>query len=235
METKTRNFNNPYYPYEKVQIGYNTLKGAELIPQKLLTYLLDLPDKYGYEPVDDNDRARVRFIKYLYYDEANPLAKPLPTREQKLSLLYDGSNPAITTEEDKRRHPKGYRLFGQNYTKPTEVSANTIVKCYMGRIIPRDDYKTMLGIVFEIVTNYALIDSVKTTVANRNYAIMQCIVEALHGVDLTGIGTVYFSKPAHGDSGMTLYHDEGDSSYVTLFMAIEWRESEYPNNVVQDW
>mgnify|MGYP003300989585 CR=1 FL=1 len=68
-------FDSPFYPYEKVQ-DFNTLKGAEEIPYKILMYLLDLPDRHGYEPVDDNSRARVRLIKYLYYDEPNPLARP---------------------------------------------------------------------------------------------------------------------------------------------------------------
>ena len=67
-------FESPYYPYEKVQTGFNTLRGAEEIPAKILRYLLDLPDWKGYQPVDDNSRPRVRLAKYLYYDDANPLS-----------------------------------------------------------------------------------------------------------------------------------------------------------------
>ena len=40
-------FDSPYYPYEKVQTGFNTLRGAEEIPAKILRYLLDLPDWKG--------------------------------------------------------------------------------------------------------------------------------------------------------------------------------------------
>lgn len=235
METKVRNFNNPYYPYEKVQPGYTTLKGAELIPYKLLMYLMDLPDKYGYEPVDDNNRPRVRFMKYLWYDEPNPLSMPLPTPEQKLSLLYNGENAMLTTEEDKKNHPKGYRLFGQIYVKPSEVNANAIVKCYMGRVIPRSEFKAVLGITFEVIMNYALDDSLKTMVHSRSYAIVQSIIESLHGVDISGIGTISFNKSQHGDTGLTTYHDEGDSTYYTLFMSVDWQESQYPVNVVPNW
>lgn len=236
MEIKTRNFNNPYYPYEKCNIGFTTLKGAELIPYRLLTYLLDLPDKYGYVPVDDNSRPRVRLIKYIYYDEPNPLAQPLPTPEQKLSLLYSGEKPAITTEEDKEKHPKGYRILPQTYTKPTTISAKVLLKCYMAREIPRSDYKIVLGVNFSTIINYALDNIMGTPVYSRGYAIHQCLVEALHGIDIAGVGTVHYSKPIHGDSGRpNPYHSEGDECYDDTFFAIDWQESQLPVNLVQDW
>lgn len=234
METKSRNFNNPYYPYEKPN-AFNTLRGAELIPYKLLTYLMDLPDKYGYQPVDDNSRPRVRLMKYLWYDEPNPLALPLPTPEEKMSMLYNGELAAITTEEDKERHPKGYRLMAQIYTKPSEMDARILLKCYMAREIPRSDNKTVLGVDFSIVMNYALDNIMKTPVYSRSFAIHQCLIEALHGVDMAGVGTIHYSKPIHGDSGFTLYHSEGDQVYTDTFFAIDWQESQYPVNVVPNW
>lgn len=97
---------NKFHPYEKVQPGYVTMAGAEEIPYILLTYLLDLPDRTGYEPVDENDRPRVRLAKYLWHDGALPLAQPLPTPEEKRSLLFDGTQPVLNTQEAKERHPK---------------------------------------------------------------------------------------------------------------------------------
>ena len=58
-------FESPYYPFEHVETGYGTFKGAEKIPKKIVNYLLDLPDRNGYTPVDDNARPRVRQIKYI--------------------------------------------------------------------------------------------------------------------------------------------------------------------------
>ena len=226
-------FDSPFYPYEKVQ-DFNTLKGAEEIPYKILMYLLDLPDRNGYVPVDDNSRARVRLIKYLYYDEPNPLAQPLPTPEQKLSLVYSGDVPHPTTIEEREKHPKGYRVMMQNYTMPSETDARVILKAWMARIIPRSDFKTVLGINFEVTINYALNNVMKTENFDRMYTIIQCIIEALHGVNITGIGTVHFNKVVHGDCGYTLYHTEGTSVYGNLFMAIEWQESE-PYPVVEDY
>ena len=36
-------FHSPTYPFERVQGGFLTFRGAEEIPHKLLTYLMDLP------------------------------------------------------------------------------------------------------------------------------------------------------------------------------------------------
>lgn len=218
-------FDSPYYPYQKVQSGFNSLKGIEYIPYKLLMYLLDLPDQYGYEPVDDNSRPRVRLIKYLYYDDPNPLALPLPTKEQKLSLVYNGENAEIDSEEDKKNHPKGYRIWPQIYTEPSELNARALLKIYMARDIPRDDYKTVLGVNFDLTLNYALDNITRTKAYSRMYAMHQCIVEALHGVNIAGVGTVHYNKAIHGDCGYTLYHSEGTQIYSDTFMAIEWRET----------
>lgn len=226
-------FDNPFYPYHKLA-GFNTLKGAEDIPWKIMMYLLDLPDKNGYEPVDDNSRARVRLIKYIYYDDPNPLSKPLPTPEQKLSIVYRGEDVSINTEEDKAKHPVGYRFMSQIYTMPSELDARILVKCWMARVIPRDDFNSVLGLNFEISVNYALDNLTKTTAYSRMYAIFQCIVEALHGVNIAGVGTIYFNKSVHGDCGYTLYHTEGTSIYGNVFLAITWSESN-PEDITNDW
>lgn len=227
-------FNSPYYPYERPAQGFNQLKGAELIPQKVLMYLLDLPDRYGYEPIDDNERPRVRLLKYLYYDEPNPLAQPLPTTEQKMSLLYDGKNAQLTTEEDFKNHPKGYRIYGQQYEMPSQTHAKVTLRCGMAREIPRSDYKTILGLNFQVITNYAFDNIMGTGVYSRTYAIHQCLVEALHGVNMTGIGVIHYNKSVHGDSGRTQYHDEGTNIYSDTFFAIDWQETTTPETI-QEW
>ena len=227
-------FNSPYYPYSKVDTGFNTLKGAEDIPYQLIMYLLDLPDKHGYVPIDDNSRPRVRLMKYLYYDEPNPLAQRLPTPEQKLSLVYNGKNAVLDGEEDKKNHPKGYRIWAQNYAEPSELEARALLKCYMGRTIPRSDQKTVLSVVFNVTMNYALDNIMGTNVYSRTFAIHQCLVEALHGVNLTGIGTIYYSKPIHGDCGYTVYHSEGTQIYGDTILAIEWQETT-TNEIVENW
>lgn len=225
-------FSSPYYPYEKVQTGYNTLKGADLIPGKLIQYLLDLPDKNGYEPIDDNTRPRVRLAKYLWYDDGNPLAKPLPTPAEKLSMLFNGDNAELTTAEDKTKHPKGYRVFGQQYWMQVNQNAKSILKCYMGRAIPRTDFRTVLGVKFQFDINYALDSVMHTDQFSKSYAVFQAVIEALHGVNIAGVGTLCFNKTMHGDCGYTVYHQEGNSIYSDWTMAIEWQESEEPVNKI---
>ena len=227
-------FNSPYYPFERVE-NFNTLKGADLIPEKLIRYLLDLPDANGYMPKDDNIRPRVRLAKYLWYDEANPLSKPLPTPQQKRSMLFSGDNAELTTEEDKANHPKGYRLFAQPYWMAASTKAKILLKCYMGRAIPRNDYRTVLGIKFQLDINYALDSIMHTEQMSKSYAVFQSVVEALHGVNIAGVGTVQFNKTVHGDCGYSVYHQEGISIYSDWTMAVEWQESEYPQNIVTEW
>ena len=226
-------FNSPYYPYEKVYSA-NTLYGAQDIPNQLIMYLLDLPDKNGYEPIDDNNRPRVRLIKYIYYDDANPLANPLPTPEQKLSLLYDGMNPDINTEEDKKIHPDRYRVYGQQYELQSPTEAKTMLRCFMAREIPRSGIKTVLGINFETIVHYSLEGNMSAGIYSRLYAIHQCLVEAFNGINMTGIGTIAYDKRIHGDCGRSTYHTEGGFAYQDSFFGIDWQETT-TDETIQSW
>lgn len=218
-------FASPTYPYERIQPGYNTMRGAENIPLQILTYLLDLPDADGYVPIDDNSYPRVRLAKYLYYDGANPLGQPLPTPAQKRSLLFDGDRPTLNTDEEKQRHPKGYRLYPQVYWGQSGLEAQTTLKCYLGRVVPWSPMQASVGLFFEILCNVNQENNTRTDAYSRSYDIEQCIVEALHGVNLAGIGVVEFSRPAHFDNASRPIHDDGTHVGRELHMSITWMES----------
>lgn len=219
-------FNSPTYPYERVQRNYNLMKGAEKIPLNILMYLLDMPDASGYMPRDDNSRPRVRLIKYLWHDGANPLAQSLPTPDEKLSLLYNGNDSVINSEEQKLKHPKGYRIFPQMFWHEAELEARTVLKLYIGRVIPISPMRTSIGLSFELVVNSVLENTTKTDAYSRLYAMECAIIEALHGVNIAGVGVVDFSRQAHNDNGSAPYHDGGTHVYRILNMSIEWQESE---------
>lgn len=219
-------FDSPTYPYERVQTGWNTMRGSENIPLQLLTYLLDLPDAEGYVPADDNSRPRVRLAKYLWYDGANPLGQPLPTPAQKRSLLFNGEEPVLNTGEQKARHPKGYRLYPQTYWGQSELEAQTTLKCYLGRVIPWGPMQSSIGVYFQVLCNVNQEGNTKTDAYSRAYNIEQCIVEALNGVNLAGIGTVEFSRPAHFDNGSIPVHDDGTHVGREVHLSITWMESE---------
>lgn len=219
-------FSSPYYPYEKVQTGFSTLKGSEELTHKILMYLLDLPDKNGYVPVDDNERPRVRFAKYVWYDGARPLAQPLPTPEQKLSLVFDGDDPVTNTDEQKEKHPKGYRLYWQVFWGQTQTEAKTVVKCYLGRSIPSSAHTAQIGITFEIMCNTNQETTTRTDAYERAYDIEQCIIEALNGINIGGVGVVSFSRLDHADCGSKAINDRsGTIVGRQLNMAISWADS----------
>lgn len=215
---------SPWYPYKKVITGANTMRGAELIPYKLLMYLLDLPDAYGYMPPDDNDYPRCRLAKYLWYDEQDPLSKPLPTPEQKRSLLFDPYVPDINTAEDKERHPKGYRLFMQRIIGQSQLDAQTLLKCYIGRLYEARKFETTIGITFEVWVNVNLEANTKTTAYDRSFAIEQCLHEALDGVNMSGIGTISFARQDHVYNGSDPLWDEVTNFGRTVNFSILWAE-----------
>lgn len=221
-----QSFESPYYPYEKVMSGYNRMNGAEQIPYKVLTYLLDLPDSAGYTPKDDNARPRVRLMKYLYYDGAQPLAQPLPNAKDKLSLVFDGNHPVLNNDEQRAAHPKGYRLFSQQFWQQAELEAKTILKCYIGRVIPYSPYHASIGLTFELCVNYGIDTVTKTTAYSKLYDMECALIDALHGVNIAGVGVVNFDRSSHADAGSQTYHDEGTHIYRVVKMSVNWMESE---------
>ena len=83
---------NPYYPYVKAQENYYDLSGSVDLPRKITDYLIDAPVG-DYTPVDDNAYPRCRLWKYLYYDGARPLENPLPTIQEKMSVVFNPDLP----------------------------------------------------------------------------------------------------------------------------------------------
>lgn len=202
---------SPYYPYEKVQTGFTNMQKAADIPLIVCRYLLDLPAK-GYTPLDRNDYPRCRLMKRLWYDEDDPLSLPLPTAQQKLSMLFDGKHPTLNTNEEQAAHPKGYRLYPLQWWMQSQVEAQTSIKCYMGRETPTDDFHAEIGLVFDIYVNANLETGMGVGGMSKAYAMEKDIIDALHGVNIAGIGTVNYSRMVHGDAGSNPYYDESGTN-----------------------
>lgn len=218
-------FNSPYYPYEKVTPGANTYKGIEDIPRKIIMYLLDLPDKYGYNPQDDNSRPRVRLAKYLWYDGVNPLGEKLPTTEEKLSMLFDPEHPVIDRNELKEAHPKGYRIYPQEYWGQSQTDAQITLKIYMARTRPNSFTRAELGVYFEIMANSNLETNPRASAYSRCYAIEQAILEALNGVNMAGVGMFNFHVYADADNGSRPVVDDGTNVGRLLHLSITWMDN----------
>lgn len=214
---------NPYYPFKRV-ISANQLKGAELIPYKILRYLMDLPDAAGHVPFESNDNPRARLMRYLWNDGARPLNGPLPTPQEKLSMLFDPENPDPNTDEEKRLHPKGYRIYGQRNIAQSLIEAKTLIKLYVNRVIDDTDFVTSIGLACEIWTDPNLHSNTKSNSMDRTFNIEQCLREALAGVDVSGVGTVKFSRNAGSFNGSeVLYSDAGVLGRIVYFSVL-WSE-----------
>lgn len=224
MPNSLPDFTSPYYPYKKVLSGANTLKGAENIPYKLLMYLLDLPDENGYTPPDNNDYPRARLARYVWYDTPLPLNEALPTPEQKKSLLFDPINPVINSNALKEAHPKGYRLFWQRIIGQSQLKAETVLKCYVGRIYEARKFETTIGITFEIYCNVNLETNTKTIAYQRSFDIEQCLHEALDGVNISGVGTISFARPDHTYNGSEVLYDESTGIGRIINCSLLWEE-----------
>lgn len=227
-------FDSPYYPYEKVDTGALTFKGSEEIPYQLLMYLLDLPDAAGYVPVDDNTRPRVRLAKYLWYDEPFPLEQPLPTPAQKRSMLFDPREPAANTDAEKAAHPKGYRLLWQRMTGNSQLDAQILLKCYVGRVYERRRDTATIGVRFEIWVNVNLETNTRTSAYQRSFDIEQCLHDALDGVNISGIGKVSFAMNDHSDNMSEYQYDEVTNVGRIVHFSIAWAEGD-GKDVVTDW
>jgi hypothetical protein len=224
MANEIADFRSPYYPFKKVITGANTLRGAEIVPYKILLYLMDLPDAAGYSPPDDNDYPRTRLKKYLWYDTPNPLSQPIPTAQQVRSMLFDPDEPDINSDEMKAKHPHGYRLFAQRMINSSVLDAKTILKVYPGRILDTDDFRTILGFQAEIWCNTSLITNTRTTAYDRCFDIEQCLREALSGVDIAGVGTIRFSRQDSSYNGSEVLYTDAEISGRMLYFSTAWSE-----------
>lgn len=216
-------FLSPTYPYKRV-IAANTLRGAELIPYKILVYLMDLPDTNQYQPPDDNDYPRCRLKKYLWYDCANPLAQTMPTAEQVRSMLYDPREPDINDDESKAAHPQGYRLFGQRMVNSSGIEAKTMLKIYPGRILDATEFRTVIGMQAEIWCNINFVTNTRTTAYDRTFDIEQCLREAMAGVDIAGVGTIHFSRQDSSYNGSEVLYTDSEMVGRMLYFSTAWSE-----------
>lgn len=217
------NPNSEFYPYIKVYEGYSDFVDELRIPRKVMDYLLDMPDDV-YTPVDDNKRARTRLWKYLYYDGAHPEQQPLPTPSEKMDVLFDPEFPTRPPNSE-----KGYRLFPQVFIKPSQTDAQTRIYVYMGRPVPTDDFTIQLSVVFDIFVHYT--EEANTREDNsysRAEAISQAIRQALHGVNMDGVGSFYFNRARHADCTDEPFTDKDSNVGRHLVMGLEIK-STVPN------
>lgn len=204
-----------WYPYQKVQRNNFNFEQFAMFPRLICDYLIDAPQG-DYEPIDNNEYSRCRLWKYLYYDGANPLSKKLPTIKEKLSVLFNPYKPEKAPTE------KGYRLIPQTFIKQAQDEAQTRIYVYLGRTIAQQDDNTfVVSVIFDILTHYTFELNTKADEYSRSGAIAAALIEALNGVNITGIGTFSMAKRVHPDSGTKPIRDGNENVGIELIMGLE--------------
>ena len=192
---------SPYWPYVKAQENYYDLSESVDLPRKIVDYLIDAPQG-EYVPTDDNTYPRCRLWKYLYYDGERPLANPLPTIQQKMSVVFNPNEPQNPPTA------KGYRLIPQIFVRQSQEMAQTRINVYMGRTVPlNEEMRIALAVTFRIWTHYTYEANTRSDEYSRAFAIEQALIESFHGVNMDGIGTFFFSKMVHPDCGSGVMYD----------------------------
>lgn len=202
-----------YSPYKKIYDFFG-MSSLDIVPAKLRDYLLCFPSQECPNPILTNENPRVRLVKYLYYDEPDPLSLPMPTVEQRKSIIYDPYNPTNPTE-------KRYRVFTQMAVNQAELEGSTILRIVMGKTIPYTPFSATIGVEFVILSNYTLESNTRTTALSRTYSIELAILEALNGVNIDGVGAFMFSRGVHPDCGSRMIYDEKMNVGRALTMAFE--------------
>lgn len=215
-----------WFPYIKVQNNNFNFEQYALFPRMICDYLIDAPQG-DYKPVDDNRYSRCRLWKYLYYDTEKPLSKKLPTIKEKMSVLF---NPNKATEPPTE---KGYRLIPQTYIMQAQEDAQTRIYVYMGRgVASQNDNTYNVSVVFDILTHYTLELNTKQDEYSRSGAIVAALIEALNGVNMTGVGTFSMSKRVHPDCGTNPLSDGKENVGTELVMGLEMATT--VNNTLND-
>lgn len=202
-----------YSPYTKIYDFFG-MSDLDIVPLKLRDYLLCMPSKECPNPILTNENPRVRLVKYLYYDTPNPLEEPMPSVEQRQSIVFDPFHPTDPTQ-------KRFRVFTQMAVNQAELEGSTILRIVMGKTIPYTPFSASIGVEFVILSNYALEANTRTTALSRTYSIELCILEALNGVNIDGVGAFMFSRGVHPDCGSRLIYDEKMNVGRALTMAFE--------------
>lgn len=196
---------SPFYPYVKVIHGAADFTQHAAFPKKIINYLIDPPDPAsGYMPPDDNSFPRCRFWKYLLYDGARPLDKPLPDVGTKMGTLFDPAKPDLPDS------PLGYRLYAQQYVMQAQPKAASRVFVYMGRTIKNTSTGRGLyiaSVIFDVITHYTLETNMQTDQYSRSDCIVCELINALDGVNMTGVGTFSLDKSLHPDAGTSPVRD----------------------------
>lgn len=203
-----------FFPYTKTAT-YTTLPDAEKLLKKIVDYILDLPME-GYEPVDDSDYPRCNLMKLLYYDTPHPLNEPLPTPEQKISIVFDPSSPDVPPTD------KGYRIYPMIYPIQAQAEGQTTLKIFMSWAKATSTMRIDQAVSFEVLTNTTYENNQGGTSLSRTYQICVELLRALNGVNIDGVGAFYFDRRQHTECTLEPISDKSQNVGYRLTMGLTY-------------
>lgn len=116
---------------------------------------------------------------------------------------------------------KLYRIFPQAYIAQTEYVGKTILRMYMGPTTARAAHHCELSIIFECMTN-VIYEGAAGTALSRVWAMECALMEALNGVNINGVGTLYYSHVQNPSCGSWAIDDRGTNVGRQLILGLTW-------------
>lgn len=181
-----------------MQNAYNSYLEARTLPKKIVDYLFNnVPN----------------FWKLLFY-ENDPDSNPDLSKAQKASMICKTSSGDTSK----------YNVLFQHYANEALKDATTQVRIEIMKIDSLNRSDAQVRVLFQVIVNNKLmvINTDVSNVDNRATAIMQCLVEALNGLNLEGLKTplnIDFSQDRY--SGVTsMFFNTEFSGYEVVMSCI---------------
>lgn len=120
--------------------------------------------------------------KLLRYDTPDALTKPNLTREEKASLIYTGESKDMAD----------YRVFRTPYLDDAVMDQQTQLRVYLESITPDTLLYGTVDLNIEVISHVRLIEL--NNYENRLETMLQLVLETLNGVEIGGIGKLFFDR-----------------------------------------
>lgn len=169
---------------------YNQYKQLPQMPYNIVSYLL----------LNNND-----IWKLLYYTESNALDRTNITIDEKKSLIYNGES----ISDNKR-------VFFQPFTDDAFTEPCALLRVYPVTIIPENSYIGIVDFAIEIMSHVKI--NQLNNYSTRILTMLQQVIETLNGVNINGIGNMFFDKKgSYGDvARLNIYNNRNYLGYTVV-------------------
>lgn len=166
------------------RVAYAKYELLEDLSYNIITYLLHSED------------AEILW-KLLYYTDADAYEKPNLTLEQKRSLIYAGQEDATK-----------YRIFMDKSMADGIWTEDTYLRIFPFALTPENRTVGICTVGFQIFSHFKV--NTLSNCRTRIDTIVSTLLKALNGVDINGVGVLYFDERRSSTCGML---DIGDAPY----------------------